>query len=620
MTPDQLLLTAGVALPAAFALNKLRTRSAFDDAEPILPHMGKRSLAMKIMRPMREPIWIGDAKADFYEMHMGIVAMSGGFKTTLQALMLRQRLQRGRACVVLTGGDSDQLETEVRAHGGWVIRPHSSPLTFNAFEGTPTFMAQGWAGLFPTNSEAKVYHSAFEIACIRYFESTYHYSVHDLKQFVLNYEPPDNTGSKLWKGMKEGYVGIRLELMEMAFGDWIGDQLSILECVRRKIPVMFVADSADDPDLNRFAAALVWQGINYAIRECGGVDVFVDELGRLPEQLVGDHVRTWRRNKSHLIVGTHAEEDFTTIMGDLIHIWALGRMTASATKTRQWASELTWGTVPPENFGAHALEQRTYIDDATHRPRKGYFWVVDMERVQQASVPLYSAPRKVLPRASMKHLAATAKQPHSTRTPAWDKSGGTPRPVPAAAVPSSTQTQKGATAVGTAVRIPPEIQNAEAEAGYMTIICTRQHGPPEMPEIYRPERMRSIWDERVSFPYGALDEKACWHVRLSLKGRGKRPGLEYEGRDWLAYDLVQALTEVLEGKMDAEEAKAFLNYVKLHMKTGDLSVDHLCEVWMGTEAKLCIRKSHLDWEDKLGNSELHWERLRASKQKAQTAA
>lgn len=614
MTPDQLLLTAGVALPAALAISKMRERGQHADTEAISPHLGKRSLLLNLMRPMREPMDIGDATVDFYEMHFGMVAMSGGFKTTLMALMLRQRLARGRACVVLTGGDSDQLETEVRAAGGWVIRPHASPLTFNAFEGTPTFMAQGWAGLFPTNSEAKVYHSAFEIACIRYFESTSHYSVHDLKKFVLDYEPPDDTGSKLWKGMKEGYVGIRLELMEMAFGDWIGDQLSILDCVKRKIPIMFVADSADDPDLNRFAAALVWQGINYAIREKGGVDVFVDELGRLPQQLVGDHVRTWRRNKSHLIVGTHSQADFTDIIGDLVHIWALGRMTASAVKTRQWASDLTWGTVPPENFGAHALEQRTYLDDATKRPREGYFYVVDLERVQQAAVPLYSPPKKVLPRASMKHLAATAKQPSTAArgTPAWDKSGQSPRPVPTA-VPTQLL---GATAGGTAVRIPPTEEAGDDEAKYLEALYTRLHGPPEMPAIYRPERMRSLWEERVSFPYGALDDPACWHIRLSLKGRGKRPGLEYEGRDWMAYDLVQALTEAIEGEMTSSQTKAFLNYVKLHLKTGELSVDHKCEEWMGTEAKLCVRKSHLDWEGKLDNSDLHWERLRASKAQA----
>jgi hypothetical protein len=580
VTPDQLLLAAGVALPVAYGISHLHRRV---ETEPIPPAVGRRGPFYSLLHPMREPLALGNVTVDFYEMHLGILAMSGGFKTTLMAQLFRQRIGK-RPVVVLTGGDSDQLETEVRAAGGWVIRPHASPLTFNAFEGSPTFMAQGWAGLFPTNSEAKVYHSAFEIACIRYFESRSHYNVHDLKQFVLAYEPPDDTGSKLWKGMKEGYVGIRLELMEMAFGDWIGDQLSILDCIRRGIPIMFVVDSADDPDLNRFAAALVWQGINYAVREVGGFDVIVDELGRLPQDLIGDHVRTWRRNKCHLIAGTHSDEDFTEIIGDLIHIWCLGRMVASATKTRKEAHEMTWQQIPAMNFGAHALgKQRTVIHDLLKRPREGYFYVVDLERVQQVAVPSYSPPRIVKPRWSMRHLNATAKHVSP--------------PLHAAAHGKDGQFPKA---------VSPNVVVGTAES---TAQEERMHGPPEMPIAYGTKRLEDFW-LRHRFPYGALDERACWRVDLALKGKGQRPGLQYEGRDWTAYDLVLALNEIVENGMDEEEARAYLSYVKLHLKTGQLSADHLCEAWRGTEAKLCVRRSHLDWEDKLVNSELHWTRLR----------
>jgi hypothetical protein len=422
MTPDQLLLAGGASLGLALYLRRNQFKEL---SEPNPPPTGKRGPITNLLYPMREPLRIGDSVIDFYEKHMALRAMSGGFKTTLMAQILRERLEAGRSCVVVTGGDSDQLETEIRAHGGWIIRPHESPLTFNAFEGTASFMAQGWAGLFPTNTEAKVYHSAFEIAAIRYFETHSRYTVRGLMEFMLTYDPDKDIknavvlesgertpllSGKLWKGMKEGYVGIRLKLMDMAFGDWIGDQLSVLDCVRRGIPIMFVLDSSNDPDLNRFACALVWQAINYAIREHGSVDAFVDELGRLPIDLVSDQVRTWRRNKSHLIVGSHKDSDFNEILDDLIHVQLLGVMVAAAEKTRTGASKKTWGTVHPTQFGAHAMQPKyTRLHSLLRLPHKGAFWMVDLERVQRIEVTEYHPPKYRKPRWSMHHLNATPK-------------------------------------------------------------------------------------------------------------------------------------------------------------------------------------------------------------------
>lgn len=437
MTPDQLLLVGGAALGGALWLTRNRNQNI---AEPILPPVGKRGPISNTLFPMREPLRIGNTKCDFYEQHLALRAMSGGYKTTLQAQILRERLKAGRSCVVLTGGDSDQLETEVRAWGGWIIRPHESPLTFNAFEGADTFMAQAWAELFPTTSEAKVYHSAFEIACIRYFQTHSRYSVRGLMDFILTYDPDKDPkqmvqsesgerlpklDGKLWKGMREGYVGIRLQLMDLAFGDWIGDQLSILDCAKQGIPIMFVLDSSNDPDLNRFACALVWQAINYAIRERGNLDVFVDELGRLPPTLVGDQVRTWRRNKSHLIVGSHKDSDFTEVLNDLIHIQLLGTMVASAEKTRQGAQAKTWNTVHSTNFGTHAMQPTyTVFHKLLRRPHKGRFWMVNQERVERITVTEYHPPKKVKPRWSMRgYLNATGKHPPTGGSPATKKSG-----------------------------------------------------------------------------------------------------------------------------------------------------------------------------------------------------
>jgi hypothetical protein len=618
LTPDQLLIGGTAALALAMFVRRMQV----PQGEAVPPPFGKRGPVTNLLYPMRDPLPVGNARVDFYEKHMALRAMSGGFKTTLMAQLLRERLKAGRSCVVLTGGDSDQLETEVRAHGGWIVRPNKSPLKFNAFEGTPSFMAQGWAGLFPTNTEAKVFHSAFEIAAIRYFQTHSRYSVRGLMDFMLSYDPDKDPATalqlesgervpkldgRLWKGMREGYVGIRLQLMDIAFGNWIGDQLSVLECARRGVPIMFVVDSADDPDLNRFAAALVWQAINYAIRERGDIDVFVDELGRLPVNLVGDHVRTWRRNKSHLIVGSHKDSDFSEILEDLIHVQLLGTMVASATKTRAGASEKTWGLVHPTAFGAHAMQPKyTIIHQLLKAPRKGAFYMVDLERVQRVVVSEYCPPKTVKPRWSMnRYLNATGKTPLRSQdtSPASLKDGLN---IHAGPVPVSPVVGFGV--LGT-------------DPNHQTQDVVRE-GPPEAPAwVHINEHTRSLW-ERVYFPHGALHARACWHIRLALKGKGKRPGFQYRvGGDWLMYDFVKCVEHALSQGFTDDELVAFLQYSKLKFKAGELSVDHVCEEWAGVEAKLCVRGEHLEWETRPANTDLHWERWWAARnQNAEASA
>src|SRR5262249_1403079 len=90
-------------------------------------------------------------------------------------------------------------------------------------------------------------------------------------------------------------------------------------------------------------------------------------------------------------VGTHSEADFTPIIGDLVQVWALGRMSASALKTRAWAHALTYREIPQTNFGAHALEEPWYRN-ALGLKRRGYFYLVDTERWQRVVVRLSGPP------------------------------------------------------------------------------------------------------------------------------------------------------------------------------------------------------------------------------------
>jgi hypothetical protein len=474
--------------------------------KPVLPPVGKPGPIDRFMHPMVEPIKIGDSRSDFYETHMRMIAMSGGYKTTLMSYLARQRIEAGRSVVVLTGGDSDQLEAEIRAHGGWVFRPGQSSMRFNPFQGSEKFMAQTWATFFPTTSKAMVYHSAFELAALAYFQSTTQYSVGGLKEFVLTYEPPPAADPKaaehskaLWKGMKEGYGALRLELLDQFLGDWIGPELSIDYCVQKKIPVMFVLDSADDPDVIRLSAALVWGAICYAVHHTGGVDAFVDEFGRLPVDLVNNQIRTWRRNTSHLVAASHKIDDFHPVLEDMFHINLLGRMVSSAVDTRKQASDITWGVVDKSGFGAHALgRQRSRIDDVLRHPRKGYFWLVDLYRVQEIAVPAYKPTKEPWERHSVKQYLRIECP--------WvlsGKNGGTGAgsAVTEKAAGLSTVSPSGSSGeLGTA----DGQRKLTTEEQFLEELNTRQHGPPEQPAWSKLKpHTQDLWLKH-QFPFGAL--------------------------------------------------------------------------------------------------------------------
>jgi hypothetical protein len=616
----ELLVAGAVGLAGLRMLHDWRKGKAPEVGERVLPPIGRRGPLDEFLHPMVEPIRVGDVKLDFYETHMRLLAMSGGYKTTLLADLVRQRIEAKRPVVVLTGGDSDQLEAEIRSHGGWVIRPSTSPLRFNAFEGEPRFMAQVWASLFPTSSKAMVYHSAFELAALAYFESTNRYSVRGLKEFVLTYEPPPPESEELaklavhsktlWQGMKEGYGALRLELMDKFLGDWIGDELSINRCVEQRIPLMFCLDSKDDPDIIRLSAAIVWGQICYAVFTTGGLDAFVDEFGRLPSGLVNEPVRTFRRNRSHLIAASHTDRDFDPILEDMFHINCLGRMTGSATDTRKASAAMTWGVLHPTAFGAHALgRRRTRFDDLVHAPRSGYFWLVDLERVQQAKVPSYKPLKRPWQRHSH-HAYLLRVRPSAVSGRARGTGSGTAASdkQKVAVLGSGTPSGNGGV-LGTA---------EQREREFMKELSGRVHGPPEQPGWTKLKEQTENWWLGLSFPWGALDEQSCWHTTLALKGKGQRPGCQFAAKkgepwtDWQAYDLFKALAEADDQGFlnDARLLSTWLAYVKLHLKTKSLSGDHLCEEWRGTEGKLCVRPAHVNWEDKLVNSELHWSRLR----------
>jgi hypothetical protein len=593
MSPEQLdvLFAASMGFTAWKVWRSRRTSQPIGD--PVLPPVGREGVWDAFWHPKREPLLFGDAITDFFETHARVIAMSGGYKTTLLAQITRQRLEAGRSVVVLTGGDSLQLEEEIKSFGGYVIRPETSPISLNCFEGPDAFKAQTWAQLFPTDSVAKVFHGAFELAALKYFKGEPSPSLAGLKAYVLNYEPEEESSRQLWKGMKEGYVTIRMARVEEFLGHFVGDQLSISYCMKNKIPLMFVVDSRFAPDLNELAAALVWQGICYAVTTVGDLDAIVDEFARLPEELVKEEIRTWRFRKAHLVAASHRVADFPESLEDMFHVNALGRMVASATETRKAASDITWGTVHPTGFGAHALgERRNRLDDLIGKQRRGYFWMVDQTRVQEVKVLQYTSPTRYATAKRLPGLAATLKQ----------------RPI-----------RQAATGIATTAGGPVPLPLTPTVVGVRDPMC----GPPMMPSIFgKPfatDREMDIWLKH-RFPEGI---EGCWELDYYANPKTGRPEMQWRGspykpfstgkfvpgvsggNSWMAYMVVLALWEIYDRGwvLDSKEAADYLWELKEQTVRMGKTVGHrdtgedlgLCR------SKKCGRREHLKWSSNREN-------------------
>ena len=551
------------------------------------PKVGKPKLWEQPFRDeIIEPLDIGGVTVDFFEQHLDILALSGGYKTTLMACLARQRLKKGRPVVVVTGGQSPALEEEIRGWGGWVIYPHQAPMTFNAWDGDPLFVAQGWAELLPTSSEIKVIQSCFQLAVLDYLESQPERRVgcsrrcaecrgngmgHDgLARFVLSWQPAVGSGVPTQRlgAMKESY-GLRLLLLDKVFGDWIGTELSIAQAIRQGIPLMFVLDASTDPDFNRFSTVLVWWAVLYAVSEVGGFDVFVDELARLglSEKLLVEQIRTFRVNDVHFIGGTHAADDLKGAMSDLIQLHAFGRMTSTAIKTRAHGQAATYNVVPMSNFGRHNL-------------RKGEFVVVDHEdRISLARIPTY------------RKLPNPWRPLHPKVLPTYRQSGmnhGTG---------DGTAAHRKTAAVPRAVSVPVDSGTAVPEVLY---------GPPELPRWAsgpNAERKLEIYRRFKSTPL-----VGCWLTSHAGKGRDRqRPGCQYRGKNWNVSDLVKALDDCAVLRLDEPGEVRYLTALKLSLadKVNGASVQHDCH------NPQCVRAEHLDWLSKPDNIAEYWDHKRA---------
>lgn len=137
----------------------------------------------------------------------------------------------------------------------------------------------------------------------------------------------------------------------------------------------------------------------------------------------------------------------------------------------------------------------------------------------------------------------------------------------------------------------------------------RPHGPVETPACYNGphiptqlrEQLENIWLHH-SFPEGP---DGCYESTYHRNNRG-RPRCSLDGADWTTYILIRTLEDARLQGLNVDETLALMSRVKMLTAAGQLTVDHV----EGCENEVCDRPSHLAWEGRGRNSELHWDRQR----------
>lgn len=552
----------GTAFGAALLVRMIRGPERAPLETAVLPPVGRVPLLERPVRHYDEPLRIGSSTVEGREVHVGIVATTGGFKTTVMAQLARQTT---RPIVVLVGGDADQLEMEVRAKGGWVWRPrHGVPL--NVFPGSGDYSAQAWEHIYPqTTSDAGVLRGAFREVAAPYFDQAG--SQRSLPGLIAALEA--HKGGRLAEAMKEAWL-MRLKPIQRTLGDSLGaDGLELNAALARGASVMFALDSFEDPALINHFAALIFMVISNAVRTRGGFDLFVDELGRLPKALLTEAARTFRRNKVRLRAASQSSEDFDEQLTDLMDVWLLGRLTGAGHRTRTWASRATFGTVAPENFGRHSLGRLSVVDRILRRGfNKGYFYMVADGRVELIQVPKYQAPqfsRGPIPLRD--EPPESLYQPSNPVTPQYTESVGNVHTV----------------------EQPPQAVVATTERRHSSL---GREGPPSMPEFYRGTPAMSDTDRKallrfwLNHVFKGLD--GCWESTYRPNTSGRRQG-SFRNQLWTTYILTRSLADGLGDN---------LSFVRMLTSAGELTVDHLCE------NENCDRVEHLAWEGRGANSEL----------------
>jgi len=371
-------VTAAFLLTAAliFLSGKLPKRKGKDAAKNVPKHGG--SLFGRFRH--EQSIKVAGKRFDVAWRHIGIVGTTGSRKSTLLALLLIALKKR---FVFVAGDHAPPLLNLTLSRGGIVWKPRGD-VAWYPWGGDLELAVQRVEHMFPARGDdAGVHRSMFKSAARKAWGAVGERE-RDVSQ-VIAALPSAGASSKT---MTENWSARLNELVE-SLGDSLktGAQggFDLCEALASGKDVGFALNSfADVSNRERFAKIAALEVLR-AADQIGNLSVAFDEVGLLGAELFAESVRTLRVRLCTGLFASHIVKDFPEILRGLVAIWFFGQTPGTDKATRDWMAHATFDTVPPENFGEHALPL-------------GKFYVSANGRVQTLTVPIWR--NRVVPQVS----------------------------------------------------------------------------------------------------------------------------------------------------------------------------------------------------------------------------
>jgi hypothetical protein len=356
-------------------------------APVVMPAIGRVPFFLRPFKRYAVPISVDGVTIESEHQHVGIVSIMGGHKSSLLASLVRSSPR----LIAISGGLTEPLVNAVEAEGGHVWMPHGD-LGLDLFSGTPDQLAQDWESIFPkTDADTGVYRSLFRKA-VRDMAAQYDLEgkQRDIGLLRDALDAAAGTG-RLGEGMREGWAGRVLDLVD-SLGPSIGHDVNVADCLLAGIPMLYCLDGFDDPGMSPLFASVILRQVvratNVPKPQRGFTRVMVDELALFGAKQLADAMRVWRGRRVQFVGASQLASDFPPEIRGHIGIWFLGQQSGGEAAGRRWASDVTYGLVPPENWGEHSMPRGTYQ-------------LVANGRTQRVKVPYWQprppAPSKPLP-------------------------------------------------------------------------------------------------------------------------------------------------------------------------------------------------------------------------------
>ena len=458
-----------------------RDRQVSQQPAKQLPAQGRPNPLYHVLHRHEKPVSVGGVTFDRAWRHVGIIATTGARKSTLLAMLADQL---GMPCIVITGDHAPPLVNWTYSVGGWVWQARGG-VAWYPWGGPLELAVQRAEYMHPsTSGDVGVGRALFkQVAREAWGEADDRGEFRTLSQLIDAL--PAVAKGQVSSMMVEAWTA-RLRELEQSLGPSLGTDLDIVEALRARISVMVSLNSFQDvANRHRFASIAVLEALR-AADTFGNIALVFDEVGLIGGELLEDAIRVLRVRLCTALLASQIDGDFPDPVKGNINVWFLGQQSGGNRKSRQWSSDTTFGLIPPEHFGEHALPH-------------GRFYVVHGGRVEVANVPTWQDKPIFMP--------LDLPQPVSriTPTPQVKVTGGP------AADPEIPATPKG-----------PIVS-----------------GPVEMPDYWRgDEQLTNIWLHHV-FPEGL---NGCYESTYRLTNRG-RPTCSYKNQQWSTYILSKALAD-----------------------------------------------------------------------------